>query len=169
MKLGIASLIGVLLSATPALATPETVSETELNAHGELVVLINKLGVDILFDHPFVCQQKRWFGAYATDGSELILCENSKATQGDRLRTIRHEAWHVYQDLKDCKLTDQTPISPIFAPGKVPPLYLQYASRSYPKPEVPAEAEAYWAEDSFTPDQISTLITQQAKRCSYRL
>lgn len=169
MKLGIASFLGVLLSATPSLATPEIATQQEVDDHADLVVLINRLGVDVLFDHKFVCQQQRWWGAYATDGSELILCENAKSSPRERLTTIRHESWHVYQDLKDCKLTDITSLSPVFTTGTVPESYIKYASRNYDKADVPAEAEAYWAEGQYSAKELSDLIAKKAKHCSIQL
>jgi hypothetical protein len=147
------------------MAAPEITEQVE-DEHVDLVALVNALGVEIKLGGP-VCA-KGWYGAYAIDGSELILCNKAGTTKAERLNTIRHEAAHVLQDIKDCKLKDKTPLMPIFTAGVVPKSYMSAAAKDYSQKHVSTEAEAFWAADTFEAEHINILIFTQAKSCGYQ-
>jgi hypothetical protein len=149
-----------------AMATPQP-QEKEVDDHINLVALISALGVDVQHNPKDPCVTRGWYGGYQYDGSTLALCD--KGDKADRMDTIRHEAWHVYQDLKDCNLKDDVVVQPVFTAGIVTPQFLDSAAKNYEKSQVTAEAEAAWAASTFDAEQINILMFTQAKSCGFRL
>jgi hypothetical protein len=161
-----ATLCLAVLYGGQALATP-TITQRDKDIHIDLIELVAAIGVDIQYEG-LPCQLD-WHGAYKLDGSELVLCANKDVSQAEKLDTIRHEAWHVYQDLKDCKLSDVTSLQPVFSTGVVEPDYIAVASKQYLPNQVVTEAEAAWAASTFDAEQINILMFNKAKSCGYKL
>jgi hypothetical protein len=166
MKKAIAAVLAFLAMATPAVATPE-ITKQEEEDHVNLVSLVKALGIPVIFDDP-VCK-KGWYGGYNYDGSAFLLCKDAPGGQAERLDTIRHEAFHVYADLaRDCSITDNDPIQPVFFPGVVPPSFITMASKNYKPAHVSTEAEAAWAANTFSAEQINILLYNKARSCGFR-
>jgi hypothetical protein len=158
--------LAALIAAGPAArATPQP-QEKELDDHTSLVSLIAALGVDVQFNPKDPCVTRGWYGGYQYNGSVLALC--SKGSSAERMDTIRHEAWHVYQDLRDCNLRDNVAAQPVFTAGIVTPEFLNIAAKDYEKSQVTAEAEAAWAANTFDAEQINILMFTKAKSCGFR-
>ena len=165
MKKIVAGLMAALTALVPVQAMAE---EDTFEEHLKIIAVLDGLGIELSADDAYVCNTKKWKGAYNTNGSQLVVCNNS-GTQEDRLETLRHEAWHVYQDLRDCSLQDTTGVPPVFLAGVVPEDIKAWVSNSYPAIEVPSEAEAFWAAEVFDADAIAKLLFFQAKSCGYKL
>ena len=166
MKKAIAAVLAFLALATPAVATPE-ITKQEEEEHVNLVALVDALGIPVIFKAP-VCNQG-WYGGYRYDGAAFLLCDNAPGGQAERLDTIRHEAFHVYADLaRDCSITDNDPIQPVFFPGVVPPSFITMASKNYKPAHVSTEAEAAWAANTFSAEQINILLYNKARSCGFR-
>lgn len=160
------ALLAVGLSlTTPAIATPNKATQEEIEEHSTLIELIRAVGVPVNFGGKF-CQDTGFYGGYETTGKELVLCRAGDSR--DRLNTVRHEAFHVYQDLQDCDLADEGYVKPVFAVDLVPTEIKTWAAKNYSKPLINAEAEAQWAAEMFTARQINVLLYQKAKACGYK-
>jgi hypothetical protein len=141
-------------------------NDQEFDDHVTLLDVVEKLGVHVTIDQALCKQQQNWYGGYALDGSELALC--SRGNRTERLDTIRHESWHVLQDLKDCSVTDKGMIRVAMGPTATPSEYKGIAAKAYEPKHVPTEAEAIWAADTFSALTIANLIFQQASECGFR-
>lgn len=156
--------VASLFIGEAAIATPELTPVEKEHIH--LLQLVEALGVEVLTEGP-PCD-KGWHGGYRNDGAQLVLCPGATSAQNERLDTIRHESWHVYQDLKDCNLKDTAVARPIFTDGIVPNEYKAYTAKNYTSDTALSEAEAYWAANTFNAEQINILIFSQAKSCGYK-
>ena len=165
MKKIVATLMAALTAVVPiqAMAAEDTFEE-----HLKIIAVLDGLGISLSADDDFVCNIKKWKGGYNTNGSQLVVCNNT-GTQEERLETLRHEAWHVYQDLRDCSLLDTSHVAPVFLAGVVPEDVKEWVANSYPAGRVASEAEAFWASDVFDADAIAKLLFFQAKSCGYKL
>ena len=161
IKLITAALSIGLLGASPALAT-ET-PDPELKEHLFLVDVIEQLGVKVNFGGP-VCRSKPGlYGNYDTNGSVMNLCE--VGDREERLDTLRHEAWHLYQDIRNCSLADLTPLKPAFGSFGPSRAFVAHAAKHYQGELVPIEAEAAWAAHTFDATAIANLIIQRGREC----
>lgn len=151
--------LSVLLTAGSALAQPASLNSIE--DHNLLLKVINAVGVPVTSTHP-ICNQDI-YGAYFTNGSALVICP--RGDQDERFDTIRHEAWHMYQDMRDCSLTDTNTIEPVFQSGLMPPLLVEQISQVYPAGAVTTESEAFWVAQVFDAYSIAKLVFLQAQKC----
>lgn len=158
--------LATVLAASPAIAV-ETASKEQIQQHVNLLGLIEALGVEIVFDG-YGCN-RGWHGAYKTDGTELVLCNRGDMTDEQRMDTIRHEAWHVLQDIGDCSLTDVSYPLPVLNPAYVHPEMREFAAKHYDVSLQPTEAEAFWMAEILDANQINALLYQKAKACGYKL
>ena len=159
-------IIGLLVSALALQPPPALATETpdpELQEHLFLVDVIEQLGVKVNFGGP-QCQAKPGlYGNYASNGSVMNLCEIGDRVE--RLDTLRHEAWHLYQDLRDCSLADLTVLSPAFGGFGGAHIFVAQAAKHYQKEHVAFEAEAAWAAYTFNAASIGSLIVQRGTEC----
>ena len=165
MKKIVAGLMAALTAFVPVQAMAE---EDTFEEHLKIIAVLDGLGIELSADDEYVCNIKKWKGGYNTNGSQLVVCNNT-GTPEQRLETLRHEAWHVYQDLRDCSLQDTTRVPPVFLAGVVPEDIKEWAAESYAPNQVASEAEAFWASDMFDADTIAKLLFIQAKTCGYKL
>lgn len=165
IKLITAALSIGLLGASPALATSE-ITEQEKTDHENLLSLVEAVGVPVKFTG-WPCD-KGWHGGYNFDGSAFIICANKQVDLAEKLDTIRHEAWHLYQDLRDCSIRDKAVLQPVFTAGVVSPNFISVAAKHYPNSHVTTEAEAAWAANTFSAEQINILMFSKAKSCGFR-
>ena len=165
MKKIVATLLAALATIAPA---PTKAAPEEVDDHIKIIAVLDGLGIQLSSNDQFVCKEKGWKGGYNTDGSILVVCTEG-ASQEDRFNTLRHEAWHVYQDLRDCSLADTGRVVPVFLQGVVPDDLKEWTAERYPVSLVPSEAEAFWAADVFEPEVIAKLLFFQAKSCGYKL
>ena len=149
-----------------AMATPE-ISQQEKDDHASLIALVEAIGIPVSF-HGWPCDQG-WYGAYALNGSAFTLCANKQVTLAEKFDTVRHEAWHVLQDMSDCSIKDDVALQPIFSAGVVEPNFIAMASKDYRPSQVTSEAEAAWAAHTFDAEQINILLFTKAKSCGYKL
>jgi hypothetical protein len=166
MKL-LSTLIAGLLAIGPAAKATPTQAElaAEIKQHSDLLALVEALGVQVLYAPTYPCDQG-WYGGYLVTGDELVLCE--VGTPQEKLNTVRHEAWHVYQDIRDCKLKDAVALSPVFTQGVVTDEYIAFAAKNYNPNLVASEAEAFWAAYTLDAEQINVLLYNKAKSCGFR-
>jgi len=163
MKKLIASLlVGALIIQPPPVLATET-PDPELQEHLFLADVIEQLGVKINYGGAECKAKPGLYGNYYQNGSVMNLCE--VGDRDERLDTFRHEAWHVYQDLKDCSLADNTLLSSVFSNGGTPRRFITHAAKYYDKEEVAYEAEAHWAADTFTALTIAKLLAQKGSEC----
>ena len=160
-------IIGLLVSALALQPPPALATETpdpELKEHLFLVDVIEQLGVKVNFGGAECRSKPGLYGNYATNGSAMNLCE--VGDREERLDTLRHEAWHLRQDLAtECSLADLTPLQPVFGnfgPGRV---FVEMAAKHYDKEHVAYEAEAAWAAHTFDATAIANLIIQRGREC----
>ena len=161
LKLITAALSIGLLGASPALAT-ET-PDPELKEHLFLVDVIEQLGVKVNFGGAECRSKPGLYGNYATNGSAMNLCE--VGDREERMDTLRHEAFHLYQDIRDCSLTDLTPLKPAFGSFGPSRAFVAHAAKHYQGELVPIEAEAAWAAHTFDATAIANLIIQRGTEC----
>ena len=163
MKKVIVSLLvgAVAFQATPVLATEAP--DPELKEHLFLVDVIEQLGVKVNFGGP-VCRSKPGlYGDYLVNGSAMNLCE--VGDREERMDTLRHEAFHLYQDIRDCSLSDLTPLKPAFGNFGPSRVFVAQAAKHYDKEQVAYEAEAAWAAHTFNATSIANLISQRGREC----
>jgi hypothetical protein len=139
--------------------------DKDLKDHGILLSVVEGLGIQVNFDGQLCRERPTWYGGYEVHGKELALC--SRGDKSERLNTVRHEAFHVYQDLKDCNFTDSG-LSSAFSGGATPRLYKDFAAKYYEPGEIQVEAEAFWAADTFDALTIATLLVQKGEECGYK-
>ena len=149
-----------------AMATPE-ISQQEKDDHGNLIALVEAIGIPVGFTG-WPCD-KGWHGGYSYDGSAFIVCANKQVSLAEKFDTVRHEAWHVYQDIRDCSIKDDVAVQPVFSEGVVEPNFIAMASKGYHPSQVASEAEAAWAARTFDAEQINILLFTKAKSCGYKL
>ena len=159
-------IVGLLVSALALQPPPALATETpdpELQEHLFLIDVIEQLGVKVNFGGP-QCQAKpRLYGNYESNGSVMNLCE--VGDREERMDTLRHESWHVYQDLRDCSLVDVTALKPAFGNFGPSRAFVAQAAKHYDKEDVAYEAEAAWAAHTFDATAIANLIIQRAREC----
>ena len=162
-KLIVGLLVGVLAFQPPPVLATET-PDPELQEHVFLIDVIEQLGVKVNFGGA-ECQAKPGlYGNYAANGSVMNLCEIGD--REERMDTLRHEAWHVYQDLaRDCSLADLTPLRPAFGNFGPSRVFVAQAAKHYRGELVPIEAEAAWAAHTFDATAIANLIIQRGTEC----
>lgn len=159
-----------LMMAGITLINPAAVNAAEVSKevedHYKLMAVVEAVGVPVHYQSEICSIKPDWYGAYKVDGGELVLCK--KGTTEERLNTIRHESWHVYQDLKDCSIKDRGGLATAFGSGSTPKVFKELAAKHYSKENVPTEAEAQWAADTFDAISIASLIYQQATECGMK-
>jgi hypothetical protein len=165
MKKLIASLVVGLVGLNPGLAHATEVTDQAINEHGVLLNVVEKLGIPVIFDGQLCRDRPTWYGGYEVHGRSLVLC--NRGDQAEKLNTMRHEAFHVYQDLKDCSIRDSG-LSPAFSSGATPRFYKEFAAKYYEPGDVQLEAEAFWAADTFSAMTIATLLVQKGEECGYK-
>lgn len=158
-----AFLVACLAIASPVLATP---TEQEEKDHVNLIGLIEALNVPVEIDNDICKNNPGLYGRYQLNGSKMSLC--SVGDQQERMNTLRHEAWHVYQDLSNCTVKDVAVLSPAFSKEAIPLLYKEHASKYYDDRVVATEAEAFWAADTFSALTMTNLIYQKASECGFK-
>jgi len=160
-------LIGALVALVgfnPAAANATQIADKEVREHAFLLSLVEQLGVMVTFNGGD-CKQEI-HGNYYLNGSLLNLC--SKGDRADRLDTMRHESWHVLQDLQDCSITDSTPLRSYFG-GRGPTAPFKVAAQKhYPTDRVLMEAEAAWGASTFNAIAIANLIIQKGETCGFK-
>jgi hypothetical protein len=164
MKKLIAAVLVGLVGFSPA-ATYATVDQ-EADDHAQLLAVVEALNVPVSFDTQLCKDEPQWYGGYALDGRELVLC--SRGDRAERLDTIRHEAWHVLQDLQNCSIKDEGLLQLAMGVKATPSGYKVAAAKAYQPSHVPFEAEAAWAADTFSALTISHLLYQRATECGYK-
>ena len=152
------------LALVSILSTQPVLAQSSPNDHLQLLRTVNRVGVSVQIDAP-ICA-KEIYGAYFQDGSALVLC--SKGDQAERLDTIRHEAWHMLQDFKDCNLPDYG-LNLILPSAMVPEEVVEAVKQHYPAEAVSFEAEAFFAAAVFDAQEINELIVRQASECGIAL
>jgi hypothetical protein len=165
MKLTVAAL-AALLFTTPVLATPSPQEDPELFDHEVLVTLIEKLGTPVHFGHAQCKANPQLYGRYMIDGSALIACP--LGDRDERLGTVRHEAWHFYQDLVDCNIKDTVGLKTSLAKGVVPPLGDNSWAKYYSQEQMQSETEARWVELNYNAYTITTMIAAKAQACGFK-
>lgn len=166
-KMVTAVVLGLCVALPIAVRATETITKQDKEDHIQLMAVIEALGVPVNID-PAICKQEpNWYGAYNYHGDELALC--TRGDQGERLNTIRHEAFHLVQDLADCKIKDIGMVQPRFRSGGATSGYKDMAAKHYAAALVPMEAEAAWAADTFDAYTITVLLAQQADECGIKL
>ena len=164
-KFIISLLVGAMaLQPPPALAT-ET-PDPELQEHLFLVDVIEQLGVKVNFGGAECRSKPGLYGDYYVNGSVMNLCE--VGDRAERMDTLRHESWHVYQDLRDCSLVDVTALKPAFGNFGPSRVFVEMAAKHYDKEHVAFEAEAAWAAHTFNASSIANLIIQRGRECGAR-
>jgi hypothetical protein len=165
MKKLITSLLVGLIGLNPGLADAAEAVDQELKDHSTLLTVVDALGIPITFDGQLCKKQPTWYGGYNVYGKDFAIC--NKGDRVDKLDTIRHEAWHVYQDLKDCDIKDGGLVV-AFQSASTPRLYKEFAAKHYKPEHVSVEAEAFWAADTFDALTIATLLVQKGEECGYK-
>jgi hypothetical protein len=160
----ITGLLVGLIGFNPA-ASYATVDQ-EVDDHSQLLAVVEAAGIPVTFDSQICKTQQNWYGGYAVDGRELALC--SRGDRAERLDTIRHEGWHVYQDLQDCSIKDTTLVMAAFGGRATPSSYKQMAAKAYSPDRVAFEAEAAWAADTFSALTIANMIHQKGLECGVK-
>lgn len=158
-----AFLVACLALAAPVMAAPLEQDEID---HVKLLKLITLLKIPVRFDSQYCKDMPKSYGGYRLDGADLSLC--SRGDLVERLNTVRHEAWHVYQDLKDCSIADDVDLVPVFSDSPMPRAYKENVAKLYETQYVNTEAEAFWAADTFDANSIGNLIYQRAIECSFK-
>ena len=166
MKKLIASLlVGALIVQPPPVLATET-PDAELQEHLFLADVIEQLGVKINYGGAECRANRGLYGNYYPNGSVMNLCE--VGDRDERLDTFRHEAFHVYQDIRDCNIKDDTALKPVFSNGAASREFIALAAKHYDKADIAFEAEAYWAAHTFTAASIGNLIVQRAEQCGFK-
>ena len=161
-KLIISLLVGALALQPPPVLATET-PDPELKEHLFLVDVIEQLGVKVNFGGAECRSKPGLYGEYYVNGSVMNLCE--VGGREERLDTFRHEAWHLYQDLRDCNLSDITALKPAFGSFGPSRAFVAQAAKHYDKEHVAYEAEAAWAAHTFDATAIANLIIQRGREC----
>ena len=146
----------------PVLSTQPIKAQSFDSQHSSLLSNIQRIGVDVSINHPYC--NSGVFGAYFTDGSSLIIC--SKGDTAEQQDTIRHESWHLIQDLQDCSLQDTTPLKPIFPISAIPPSIRAGIANHYPPSVLDVEAEAFFVASTLPPSVISDFLFYLISTCS---
>lgn len=94
-----AALLALTLAAAPASATTW---ETNVPAHQRLVNVLRSRGVTVDRGTQY-CDGKN-NGTYNARTRSIRICSNGNQWSEDNFDTLRHEAIHVLQDLRDCNL-----------------------------------------------------------------
>jgi hypothetical protein len=157
-------LVGLLGSQGAAMATPELTQEQK--DHVALLVVVEQLGVYVEYDGQPCKQKPGLFGNYYVDGSLLNLC--SIGDSNERMDTIRHEVWHVYQDLADCNLKDDVPVVAVFGGRGLPKGYKEHAAKYYEPSQAGYEAEAMWAAGMFSAQTIGNMLIVKGEECGVK-
>ena len=159
-------IVGLLVSALALQPPPALATETpdpELQEHVFLIDVIEQLGVKVNFGGPQCQARPGLYGNYAANGSVMDLCE--VGDREERMDTLRHEAWHVYQDIRDCSLVDLTTLKSAFGSFGPSRAFVAQAAKHYNKEHVAFEAEAAWAAHTFDATAIANLIIQRGTEC----
>lgn len=149
------------LLTTLLLSTNLAKAQANPDEHSSLIDSIQQVGVRVLVDTP-PCNQGI-YGAYFNDGSRLVLCR--KGDFEERMDTLRHEAWHLIQDLKDCSLSDLYPVVPVFDRSMVPQEEREKIREFYPEERLDAEAEAFFVARIMSARQIQEVLVSEMKYC----
>lgn len=157
MFLKLCGLLTAVLLTSPVLPSYAATTDDHLS----LLRTVRSLGITVSVDHP-LCS-KGVYGGYLTDGSALILC--SVGDQAERLDTIRHESWHIVQDLKDCSLQDTGLLTAMLPKESIPKQYHQAVTKDYPSLVWHPEAEAFWAAHNLSAQQINYLLQRMGRQC----
>jgi hypothetical protein len=165
MKKLITSLLVGLIGLNPGLAHATEASDQDVKDHGILLSIIESLGIPVNFDGKLCKERPTWYGGYEVHGKDFALC--SRGDKADRLDTVRHESWHVYQDLKDCNIKDSV-MTAAFSNGPTPRMYKEFAAKHYEPAHIQIEAEAFWAADTFDALTIANLLVQKGEECGYK-
>ena len=161
-RLIVSLLVGALAIQPPPVLATET-PDPELQEHLFLIDVIEQLGVQVNFGGPQCQARPGLYGNYASNGSVMDLCELGDRVE--RMDTLRHEAWHVYQDIRDCSLVDLTTLKPAFGNFGPSRVFVAQAAKHYRGELVPTEAEAAWAAHTFDATAIANLIIQRGVEC----
>jgi hypothetical protein len=152
----------LVLSASTGLPV---VAGNSIADHDRLLSEVQKAGVPV-FIHSPVCQRfPRLHGAYNDSGHGIHLC--AKGSKQERLRTIRHESWHLIQDLRNCNIKDtHDRLKPAF--DRVDQSYIDKLTREgqYHPREVKVEAEAFWAQDHLSASDMADRLKALRLKCS---
>lgn len=155
-----AALIGAITLLTACGPTPAVASIAD---HVVLAAAIREAGVSIELN-PRLCQQFPIYGAYQHKQARMVLCY--KGSTEDRLDTLRHEAWHLVQDLQDCDLLDDG-LKPY---GQVPKAAIDHFRRvsagRYKEKDLAIEAEAHAAAETLSAKDITSYIRTLTARCN---
>jgi hypothetical protein len=165
MKKAITSIVVGLIGLSPVGVMAAQPQDKDLKDHGILLSVVEGLGIPVNFDGQLCRERPTWYGGYEIHGNDFSLC--SRGDKVDRLNTVRHESWHVYQDLKDCNIKDSG-MTAAFSNGPTPRMYKDFAAKYYEPEDIQLEAEAYWAADTFDAQTIANLIYQKATECGYK-
>ena len=107
-------LLGSLITlASLVVPVPEVKADTH-EEHKELWTALQQVGIDTMVNHPDLCDSGIVDGAYITQKSILIVCQDNAHRFGSKevswtendYDTLRHEAHHVIQDCLDGGLAD---------------------------------------------------------------
>lgn len=101
MKL-LASVLALTLASAPASALAATPWQVNVPAHLQLVKALRSRGVAVSWGSRY-CDGKN-SGTYNSTTRTIKICSRGNQWTVDDLDTLRHEAIHVLQDLRDCKL-----------------------------------------------------------------
>ena len=155
-----AALIGAMTLLTACGPTPAVASIAD---HVILVGTIRQAGVSIELNSD-VCQQFPIYGAYFHKQARLVLC--SKGSTEEKLDTLRHEAWHLVQDLQDCDLLDDG-LKPY---GQIPKEAIDHFRRisggNYEEKDLATEVEAYAAAETLSAKDITSYIRTLIASCN---
>lgn len=161
-----AGALAAFMAVTP---TPVFATETpdlEIQHHTFLVTVVEQLGIKVNFGGSECQAHPGLYGNYLHDGSRLNLCP--VGDRDERLDTMRHESWHVYQDLADCNIRDTKYFSSVFGGRGVTSQFTSHASKHYEAQFVPTESEAFWAASTFDALTIANLIIQKGEECGHK-
>jgi hypothetical protein len=164
MKKLITTLLVGLIGLNPGLAHATEASDQDVKDHAGLMAVIEAMGIPVVFDGE-MCKETGWYGGYELHGRDLQLC--SRGNKEERMNTMRHESFHVLQDLKDCDIKDK-PIAAVFNAEATPGMYKEHAAKYYEDDQVAYEAEAFWAADMFSATTIANLILQKGDECGIK-
>lgn len=110
---------------------------------------------------------QKLYGGYILDGSMMFICR--RGNESERFDTIRHESWHVLQDLQDCDLKDENNLETVFTittedieEFRNDPL----RGHLYSEAVMASEAEAFEAAEALTAWQIDQLFEIQIEQCN---
>jgi hypothetical protein len=152
----------LLLSTSTGLPA---VAGNSIADHDRLLSEVQKTGVPVFIQSP-VCQRfPSLHGAYNDAGHGIHLC--AKGGKQERLKTIRHEAWHLIQDLGNCSIRDtHDRLRPAF--DHVDQAYINKLTRAgqYPPNMIRVEAEAFWAMDHLSAADIADRLKALRLKCS---